>query len=52
MADENLISGSVPENYDKYPGPLFFETYAIELLTGLKIQSIKMCSSLLEAQEG
>jgi|SRR5215204_5397561 len=41
MASIDQFEGSVPQNYDRYLGPLFFEPYALDLFERLKGASYK-----------
>lgn len=41
MSSLTAFAGSVPANYDKYLGPLLFETYALELMDRLKKDDLK-----------
>ncbi|MEO8665705.1 MAG: methyltransferase domain-containing protein [Ignavibacteria bacterium] len=36
MADKILFGGSIPDNYDKYMGPLLFESYAVDIAECIK----------------
>ena len=36
MADKILFSGSIPDNYEKYMGPLLFENYALDIADRIK----------------
>lgn len=46
MSDESVsFAGSIPENYDRYLGPMFFQPYAADLISRL---SIAESGSLLE----
>lgn len=42
--DENKIhfSGSIPENYDKYLGPIYFEPYAIDMASRFDPSTVEM----------
>ena len=42
MADSTTaFVGSVPENYDRYMGPMFFEPYAVDLAERLPIEGVE-----------
>ena len=36
-ADHSAFVGSIPENYDRYLGPVLFEPYAADLVTGVRV---------------
>ena len=37
MSETATFGGSVPENYDRYMGPMLFEPYAVDLVARLKV---------------
>lgn len=41
MSSLTAFAGSVPANYDKYLGPLLFETYALDLVERLQARHLK-----------
>lgn len=44
-ASSTVFAGSIPDNYDRYLGPLLFEPYAIDLISRVKNRNI---TSVLE----
>ena len=50
MASFTAFAGSVPQNYETYLGPLFFEPYAIDLVD--RIKNIDTLSNVLEIASG
>lgn len=41
MASVTAFEGSIPANYDKYLGPILFETYALDIIDRLKNDKIE-----------
>ena len=46
MSDSCIYSGSVPEHYDKYQGPVFFEPYALEVASRVDPNAVQVAIEL------
>jgi ubiquinone/menaquinone biosynthesis C-methylase UbiE len=46
MSETCVYSGSVPEHYDKYQGPVYFEPYALEVASRVAPSEVKLAIEL------